>query len=66
MPSTLEDDEIEAILAKADALVSWAGDVKEYALQQAFSGKEWKDWKIVEGRFNRKSLVERVSFIRST
>ena len=58
MPSTLEDDEIEAILAKADALVSWAGDVKEYALQQAVSGKEWKDWKVVEGRSNRKYVNE--------
>lgn len=58
MPSTLEDDEIEAILAKADALVSWVGDIKEYALQQAVSGKEWKDWKIVEGRSNRKYVNE--------
>ena len=58
MPSTLEDDEIEAILAKADVLVSWAGDVKEYALQQAVSGKQWKDWKIVEGRSNRKYVNE--------
>ena len=58
MPSTLEDDEIEAILSKVDALVSWAGDIKEYALQQAVSGKEWKDWKIVEGRSNRKYINE--------
>ena len=53
-----KDDEIEAILAKADALVSWTGDVKEYALQQAVSGKQWKDWKIVEGRSNRKYVNE--------
>ena len=58
MPSTLEDDEIEAILGKVDTLVSWAGDIKEYALQQAVSGKEWKDWKIVEGRSNRKYVNE--------
>ena len=58
MPSTLEDDEIEAILSKADALVSWASDVKEYALQQAVSGKEWHDWKIVEGRSNRRYVNE--------
>ncbi len=58
MPSTLEDDEIEAILSKADALVSWAGDVKEYALQQAVNGKVWKDWKLVEGRSNRKYVNE--------
>ncbi|UYO64292.1 DUF2800 domain-containing protein [Acetobacterium wieringae] len=58
MPSTLEDDEIEAILSKVDVLVSWAGDIKEYALQQAVSGKEWKEWKIVEGRSNRKYVNE--------
>lgn len=58
MPSTLEDEEIEAILSKADMLVSWASDVKEYALQQAVSGKEWHDWKLVEGRSNRKYVNE--------
>lgn len=58
MPSTLEDDEIGAILSKVDALVSWAGDIKEYALQQAVSGKEWTGWKLVEGRSNRKYTDE--------
>lgn len=58
MPATLEDEEIEAILSKADALVSWASDVKEYALQQAVSGKEWHDWKLVEGRSNRRYVNE--------
>lgn len=58
MPATLEDDEIEAILSKADMLVSWASDVKEYALQQAISGKEWHDWKLVEGRSNRRYVNE--------
>ena len=59
MPANLEDDEIEVILAKADELVSWVGDIKEYALQQAVSGKEWKDWKLVEGRSNRKYVNDK-------
>ena len=59
MPANLEDDEIEVILAKADELVSWANDIKEYALQQAVSGKEWKDWKLVEGRSNRKYVNDK-------
>lgn len=59
MPSTLEDEEVEAILAKADELVSWAGDVKEYALQQALSGKNWAGWKLVEGRSNRRYVSEK-------
>ena len=54
MPANLEDDEIEIILSKADELISWAADVKEFALQQALSGKEWHDWKLVEGRSVRK------------
>lgn len=47
-PANLEDAEIEAILARADELVSWAGDVKEFALQAALQGKQWQDWKVVE------------------
>ena len=54
MPANLEDDEIEIILSKADELISWAADVKDFALQQALSGKEWHDWKLVEGRSVRK------------
>ena len=59
MPASLEDDEIEVILAKADELVSWVNDIKEYALQQAVSGKEWKDLKLVEGRSNRKYVNDK-------
>ena len=58
MPDTLQDDEIEAILAKVDELIAWGSDIKEYALQQAIAGKQWKDWKIVEGRSNRKYTDE--------
>lgn len=50
----LEDVEIEIILAKVDELVSWANDVKDYALKKALHGKKWEDWKLVEGRANRK------------
>lgn len=58
MPDTLEDEEIEVILSKVDELVSWSADVKEYALQQALQGKHWKEWKVVEGRSNRKYTDE--------
>ena len=53
-PALLDDDEIADILGKVDALTAWAADVKEYALQQAISGKDWNGWKLVEGRSNRK------------
>lgn len=55
---TLEYDEIAVILAKADELAAWAEDIKEYALQQAISGKEWPGWKLVEGRSNHKYTNE--------
>lgn len=54
LPPLLEDTEIEVILSRVDELVAWASDIKEYALQQAISGKEWTSWKLVEGRSNRK------------
>ena len=57
-PALLDDSEIADILGKVDALTIWASDVKEYALQQAISGKEWTGWKLVEGRSNRKYTSE--------
>ena len=59
-PALLDDAEIADILGKVDALTTWAADVKEYALQQAVSGKEWPGWKLVEGRSNRKYTNEAV------
>ena len=53
-PPLLTDEEIEDVLSKVDNLVSWANDVKEFAFQAAMSGKEWKGWKLVEGRSVRK------------
>ena len=58
LPALLDDEEIAEILGKLDALVSWATDVKEYALQQAISGKAWTGWKLVEGRSNRRYTNE--------
>ena len=53
-PDTLEDDEINIILGRVDGLVSWANDVKEYALKRALAGYVWDGWKVVEGRSVRK------------
>ncbi len=58
LPPLLEDSEIEVILSRVDELVAWANDIKEYALQQAISGKEWTGWKLVEGRSNRRYTSE--------
>lgn len=60
LPPLLTDKDIEDILSKVDELVSWASDIKEYALQQAISGKVWSGWKLVEGRSNRKYVNDAV------
>jgi len=57
-PPLLTDEEVEEILSRVDDLVAWASDIKDYALQQAISGKEWNGWKLVEGRSNRKYTNE--------
>lgn len=57
-PPLLEDDEIESILGKIDALISWASDIKDYCLQTALGGKSWQGWKLVEGRSNRRYVNE--------
>ena len=54
LPPLLTDEDVEEILGKVDALVAWASDIKDYALQQAISGKVWSGWKLVEGRSNRR------------
>ncbi len=57
-PLLLSDDEVEEILDKIDRLVSWANDIKEYALKAALNGKQWKNRKLVEGRSIRKYTDE--------
>lgn len=53
-PATLTIPEIAEILGRADQLIAWAGDVKEWALDQAEKhGVNFPGWKLVEGRSNR-------------
>lgn len=66
LPALLDDAEIAEILGKVDALTSWANDVKEFALQQAISGKEWPGWKLVEGRSNRRYFNENAVIVAVT
>lgn len=54
MPNTLENHEIDAILMDIDQFISWANDIKEYALKEALNGKEYEHFKVVKGRSNRK------------
>lgn len=57
-PPLLSDEEIAEILNKVDSLISWASDLKEYALQEAVDGKHWPGFKLVEGRSVRKYTNE--------
>lgn len=58
MPDTLDEAEISYILARADELAKWAGDVKDFALEQALSGTSYPGFKVVEGRSVRKYTDE--------
>ena len=58
LPPTLSDEDIEEVLAVVDNLISWASDIKDYALTRAISGKKWSGYKLVEGRSNRKYTNE--------
>ena len=58
LPPTLSDEEIAVMLDKLDDLISWAGDVKEYALNAALHGTRFHGWKLVEGRSNRRYTDE--------
>lgn len=46
----LTDEEIGALLVRAEGLVAWYNDLKEYALAACLNGKTIPGWKAVEGR----------------
>lgn len=60
LPPLLTDEDVGEILGRVDGLVSWANDIKDYALQAAVGGKEWDGLKLVEGRSNRRYTDEAV------
>lgn len=55
---SLTSEEIAAILPQIDTLVSWADDIKAYALERALSGTSYPGFKLVEGRSVRKYTDE--------
>ena len=50
----LSDAEVGDLLYRAEQLVCWYNDLKEYALEAIMSGKEIPGWKVVAGRSDRK------------
>lgn len=54
-PPTLSPEEIADVLTRLPALLSWADQVKEYALDAALNkGVQFPGFKLVEGRSNRR------------
>ncbi len=58
-PPLLTDAEIEDILDALTDLTGWANEILAYAQDAALNhGKQWRGWKLVEGRSNRKYTDE--------
>lgn len=53
-PKLLTKQEIEATLPKIDTLKNWLSSFEEYTLEEALKGKQFKGFKLVEGRSIRK------------
>ena len=49
----LSDEDIAAILTRADGIRKWLTSIEEYAFTEALNGKKWEGFKLVEGRSNR-------------
>jgi hypothetical protein len=55
LPPIITDEEIEEILPRLPDLSKWANDIMAYATDAALNhGKQWKGFKVVEGRSVRK------------
>lgn len=55
LPPLLTDSEIEKVLSKLSDLTKWANEIIAYATDAAVNhGKEWRGFKVVEGRSIRK------------
>ena len=58
-PALLSDEEIAEVMKVSAELASWAADVYAFAQHQAIvHGKEWKGFKLIQGRSNRKYTSE--------
>lgn len=54
LPELIPDEDIAAILQRAEVFINWINSVKDYALHEAVnSGKKFPGMKLVTGRSNR-------------
>ena len=64
MPPILSNEEIGDLLKRGAELVSWYGDLKEYALRAILGGESIPGWKAVEGRSDRAFSDQETAFKR--
>ena len=57
-PRIMTDEQISDVLKRSDFIGDFVEAVKAYALEQAMEGKQWPDFKLVEGRSVRKFNVD--------
>lgn len=53
VPPLLTNDQLGAVLTKAQGLLKWVTDLEEYTLTAILRGESVRGWKAVEGRSNR-------------
>ncbi len=53
LPPVLSNEEVGALLLKAQDLAKWAKDLEDHALSACLAGETVPGWKAVEGRSNR-------------
>ena len=61
VPHTLNVDEVRQLLPKMDALIGWAQGVQKYAHKLLMEGGILPDYKLVEGRSQRKWVDDQVA-----
>lgn len=52
--SLLTDEDMAEVLERAEKLKTWVNKITEYAYDEAVNGRQWKGFKLVEGRSVRK------------
>ena len=54
VPATLSEEEMDKIIPVLDDLKTYIESVEKYLVGELLAGKEFKNWKLVEGRSQRK------------